>query len=110
MLVLVALLAALAVSACGSGDDDAGSDDGGDTGGAPDAMQQLFVDKGCAECHGQNGEGTDTARTELAGTRMIIQQFSTRVRNGKGSAMPAHTPEQITDDEIKQLYEWLKNK
>ena len=80
--VLVALLVALALSACGGGGGDDSGDDA-DTGGSSDAAQQLFADKGCAECHGASGEGTDTARTELAGTRMIIQQFSTRVRNGK---------------------------
>jgi hypothetical protein len=39
---------------------------------------------------------------------MIIQQFQTRVRNGRGSAMPAHTPAQISDEEIRTLYDWLR--
>jgi mono/diheme cytochrome c family protein len=95
--------------ACGgsSGDDDGGN--GGD-GGASDgaAAMQLFADKGCAECHGAEGEGTDVARTNLQETRLIIQQFEARVRNGRGSAMPGLDETQITDEEIRILHDWLK--
>jgi mono/diheme cytochrome c family protein len=105
--LLLALLVALLASACG------GSDSGDDAAAAGDdaqvnAASELFAAKGCAECHGANGEGTDTPRTELMGTRMIIQQFETRIRNGRGSAMPAHTPDQITDEEIQTLFDWLR--
>jgi mono/diheme cytochrome c family protein len=106
-LPLLVLAIALVVAACGgsdSGDSSAGSD--GDSQG--NAAQELFSAKGCAECHGAEGEGTDTAPVALAGTRMIIQQFQTRVRNGRGSAMPAFTPDQISDDEIRTLYDWLR--
>jgi mono/diheme cytochrome c family protein len=109
-LLLVVAGVALAAAACGGGsdDDDAAANEGGggSDGGAEAA---LFAAKGCAECHGAEGEGTDQPNTELAGTRMIIQQFETRVRNGKGSAMPAFGEDQITDEEIDTLYEWLKN-
>ncbi len=107
--ILLLLSGGLAI-ACGGGDDD---DDGGDAG-ADDptavAAQALFVEVGCAECHGENGEGDGVnPRTNLAGTRMIISQFRTRVRNGKGSAKPAFTEDQISDEQIEQLYEWLSN-
>lgn len=106
-LPLILLVIVLVVAACGgsdSGDDAASSDS--DT--QANAARDLFAAKGCAECHGADGEGTDTAPESLAGTRMIIQQFQTRVRNGRGSAMPAYTPDQITDDEIRTLYDWLR--
>lgn len=98
----------LAVAACGGGsdaDDDAAAADAGNQ---ASVARDLFAAKGCAECHGANGEGTDTASTALSGTRMIIQAFETRVRNGRGSAMPAHTPDQISDEEIRTLYDWLR--
>jgi mono/diheme cytochrome c family protein len=106
------LLVALAVlSACGGGSDDGGN--GGEDGGNGDtgnAAQQLFVQVGCAECHGDQGQGDGTnRRTEIAGTRMILMQFEARVRNGRGSAMPGYTPEQITDEQINELWEWLRN-
>lgn len=98
---------ALVLSACG------GSGSGGDAADAEsndqaNAARELFAAKGCAECHGDDGQGTDTAPVALADTRMIIQQFQTRVRNGRGSAMPAHTPDQISDDEIRAIYDWLR--
>jgi mono/diheme cytochrome c family protein len=40
---------------------------------------------------------------------MILMQFEARVRNGRGSAMPGYTPEQITDEQINELWEWLRN-
>jgi mono/diheme cytochrome c family protein len=106
-LALLVLALALLTAACGGGSGGDGDDSGQDDA-AVNAARELFASKGCAECHGADGEGTDSAPIALAGTRMIIQQFQTRVRNGRGSAMPAHTPEQISDDEIRVLYDWLR--
>ncbi len=104
----VALLVVVLV-ACGDDDDADEQATGGDDGAAAAAAAAaLFATKGCAECHGAEGEGMDRPNSELAGTRLIIQQFSTRVRNGKGSAMPGYGPEQLTDEEIRALWEWLR--
>lgn len=105
LLLLLALL--LATAACG-GDSDAGDSAAAEDNQGSDA-RDLFAAKGCAECHGPDGTGTDTAPASLAGTRMIIQQFETRVRNGRGRSMPAHTVDQISDEEIGVLYDWLRN-
>lgn len=105
-LLLLVLLIATVVTACGGSEN--GDDAAADSGGQANAARELFAAKGCAECHGSNAEGTDAAPTPLAGTRMIIQQFQTRIRNGRGSAMPAHTPDQISDEEIQALYDWLR--
>ena len=96
------------VSCGGSGDDNTDSD--GD-GGAPAAneAQTIFIEQGCAECHGDEGEGTDQG-SSIAGTRMIPQAFETRIRNGRGAAMPAYTEEQVSAEDIQLLYEWLSNK
>jgi mono/diheme cytochrome c family protein len=110
LLLGVVLLLGLG-AACGgsSGDDD--DEDAGGGASADDAMVQLFAAKGCAECHGAEGEGvSDIANSDLAGTRLIIQQFSTRVRNGKGSAMQGYGPEHISDEEVRMLWEWLREK
>jgi mono/diheme cytochrome c family protein len=40
---------------------------------------------------------------------MIIQQFETRVRNGRGDSMPGYTVEQISDEQINELWEWLRS-
>ena len=106
-LLLLVMIVATVTAACGGSDngDDAAAVDSSSQ---ANAARDLFAAKGCAECHGPDGGGTDAAPTALAGTRMIIQQFQTRVRNGRGSAMPAHSPDQISDDEIRTLYDWLR--
>jgi mono/diheme cytochrome c family protein len=101
----------LLLAGCGgsSGGGDNAADSGA-TSAATDAAQQLFADRGCAACHGARGEGDGTTpNTKLAGTRYIIGQFQQRVRNGKGSAMPAAGPDKISDDEIKTLHDWLQS-
>jgi mono/diheme cytochrome c family protein len=106
LVVLVLLVGGLAV-ACGGGDDD--DDGGGDEDPAAVEAQALFVETGCAECHGENGEGDgENARTVVMGTRMIIQQFEARVRNGRGSAMPGYGEDQLTEEQIDMLWEWLR--
>lgn len=102
---------AFVLVACG-GDAESGNGNGDDTG--DDALvneaQTIFIEQGCAECHGEQGEGTGEPRTEIAGTRMIIQAFTTRVRNGRGAAMPGYSEEQISEEEIQFLHDWLRNK
>lgn len=115
VVALVCLTLMLLVS-CGGSE---GSGDGGESGGDgnPDgnsvatdggAAAEVYARLNCAECHGPDGEGTDTPRTEIAGHRLIIQQFQTRIRNGRGSAMPGYGADQISDEEIQALYDWLK--
>src|SRR5690606_18682320 len=107
LVILIFLLGGLA-AACGGGDDD---DDGADAADDPAASeaQALFVETGCAECHGESGEGdgADT-KTEIRGTRMIIQAFKQRVRNGRGAAMPGYSEEQLTEEQVELLWEWLR--
>jgi mono/diheme cytochrome c family protein len=106
VLGVLILLAGL-LAACGGGDDD--DDDGGAEDPAAAEAQALFVETGCAECHGENGEGDGAnPRTVVQDTRMIIQQFQARVRNGRGSAMPGYGEDQLTDAQIEMLWEWLR--
>lgn len=110
--VLATLALALALGLlAGCGGSDGGSADTDADAAAADTTVQLWAERGCAECHGAQGEGVESiARSELIGTRMIIQQFRTRVRNGKGSAMPAYSEAQISDEEIALFHEWLRAK
>lgn len=93
--------------ACG-GDSGDGNGDGSSGGDAPaNEAQAIFIEVGCAECHGEEGEGATAG--SLQGTRTILAAFSTRVRNGRGEAMPAYSPEQISDEEIAMIHEWLRS-
>jgi mono/diheme cytochrome c family protein len=101
---------ALLLTACGGSN---GSDSGSNSNsiGAGEAAvseaQALFIEVGCAECHGEQGEGVDGKARSLQGKRMLYDQFSRRVRNGRGSAMPAYTVEEISDEQVMMLHEWL---
>lgn len=112
---LSSLLSALALSlvlvSCGGDDSSSGNGAGPDT--ASDAPQNeaqaIFVEVGCAECHGEQGEGVEGIASSLQGTRTIFPAFQTRVRNGRGEAMPEYSEEQISDEEIALVHEWLQN-
>ena len=71
---------------------------------APDIHgPQLFVEKGCAACHGQNAEGSAIAPALPGHT---AEQVRRQVRNPIG-AMPRFGPEQISDGELKDLIEFV---
>ena len=64
---------------------------------------QLFSEKGCAACHGQNAEGSDIAPALPGHT---AEQVRRQVRNPIGT-MPRFGPEQITDEELEELVEFI---
>ncbi len=64
---------------------------------------QLFVEKGCAACHGQNGEGSAIAPALPGHT---AEQVKRQVRNPIG-AMPRFGPAQISDEELEELIEFI---
>ena len=64
---------------------------------------QLFADKGCAACHGQNGEGSNIAPALPGHT---AEQVRRQVRNPVG-AMPSFGPEKISDEELEELVEFI---
>ncbi len=67
------------------------------------AGKQLFIDKGCAACHGQNAEGTNIASSlPEHNAEQVIRQ----VRSPVGS-MPRYSPEQISDDELEMITDYI---
>ncbi len=69
------------------------------------AGRQLFIDKGCAACHGQNAESTDIAPALPGHNREdVIRQ----VRSPIGS-MPRSGPEQISDAELEMIVDYIKS-
>lgn len=64
---------------------------------------QLFVEKGCAACHGQNGEGSAIAPALPGHT---AEQVRRQVRNPIG-LMPKFGPERLNDDELEELIEFI---
>jgi len=68
--------------------------------------KQLFEKDGCYECHGYAAQGgRDGAR--LAATAMNAQSFSRYVRRPSG-AMPAFTVKVLSDQELLDIYAYVK--
>jgi mono/diheme cytochrome c family protein len=104
------LVVSFLLVACG-GSDAANGSQGDESGGSEPVVeaQAIFIEVGCAECHGEQGEGVEGKGASLQGTLTILNAFQTRVRNGRGQAMPAFSEEEISDDEIEIIHEWLRN-
>ena len=60
----------------------------------------------CAACHGENAEGSQGPR--LAGMELEYDEFLAKVRHG-GGEMPSISEKEISDDEVKQVFEFLKS-
>ena len=60
----------------------------------------------CAACHGENAEGGQGPR--IAGIDIEYDELLAKVRHG-GGEMPSIPQKEITDDEVKQVLEYLKS-
>ena len=68
--------------------------------------KRVFDKDGCYECHGYAGEGgRDGAR--IAQTTMPAAAFARYVRR-PGGAMPAFTQKVLSDQELADIYAYLK--
>jgi mono/diheme cytochrome c family protein len=74
----------------------------------PDAATgaALWPTLPCQGCHGDVAQGGRGPR--LAGTGLSFDQVLLMVRSGKG-IMPAFTPEQVSDDQLRGVYAWLES-
>ena len=93
----------------GQGDSGEGGEEGSEGGGSEQASSGDFDAEGfardnCASCHGEDfSGGTGPA---LAGTSLSEEDFSSTVREGPAS-MPAFSEDQIADEDLTALYEYL---
>jgi len=69
--------------------------------------KRLFLRDGCYECHGYAGQGSrDGAR--LASTILSVQGLIRYVRRPTG-AMPAFTDKVVSDQELTDIYAYVKS-
>ena len=69
--------------------------------------QKIFMKQNCYYCHGTTGQGTrDGAR--LAQTALNLQGVIRYVRKPAG-AMPAFTEKILSDQELTDIYAYLKS-
>lgn len=85
-----------------SGNDESDSDS--DEASSSDFDAEGYAKQNCASCHGQDFSGG--MGPAIAGTDLSEDDFHDIVRNGK-NAMPAHSEDEISDDDMKVLYDYF---
>jgi len=70
----------------------------------PAAQQTPWVQVGCGGCHGANAEGGSAPA--LTGEDFSYDKFQRVVREGE-EGMPAYSTSQISDTDLKSMYDWL---
>jgi mono/diheme cytochrome c family protein len=81
---------------------------------APDLArgEGLYASKGCAECHGAQGEGVAGKGSVVAGTPLDYQAFEDLMRTGaSGELGPDHLygPSAISPSGMAALHAWLQS-
>lgn len=76
------------------------------TAGDPAAGQKVWASQPCSGCHGANAEGGSAPK--LAATARSYDRVLAQVRKG-GGPMPAFPADQISDQDVQNLYAWLKS-
>jgi ubiquinol-cytochrome c reductase cytochrome c subunit len=97
--VALALFAVCAASVGGVGSALAASADKG---------KVAFVQHGCWQCHGYNGQSTVTSNGRvIARTALPLDAFKAFVRGSNG-AMPPYRPPVLSDDDLDDIYAYLQ--
>jgi mono/diheme cytochrome c family protein len=69
----------------------------------------AFVQHGCWQCHGFNGQSTVTSNGRvLARTALPLDAFKSFVRNSNG-AMPPYRPPVLSDGDLDDIYTYLQS-
>ncbi|HNS50082.1 MAG TPA: cytochrome c [Anaerolineae bacterium] len=70
----------------------------------PAVQQHLWLQAGCAACHGQQAEGGSGPR--LAGEDWEYDKYVRKVREGD-DGMPAFSSDRLSDADMRAIYDWL---
>ncbi len=103
MVLAASLIVTLAVVACGSSTP---ATKPGAAIGDVAKGKTLYNSKGCVACHGPNAEGGVGPKT--AGTALSFEDFKKQVRTPRDTMLP-FTPAQVSDDELRDIYAYLKS-
>lgn len=74
--------------------------------------QTAYVNRGCAECHGEQGEGLPDKGATLASTELTLSEFTEWLRTGgKGQLGNDHIfgPSAISPGGMTALHAWLQS-
>lgn len=70
----------------------------------PATEESLWVQVGCGGCHGANAGGGSAPA--LTGQAYAYSEFQRVVREGE-EGMPAYSASQISDTDLRRMYDWL---
>lgn len=106
-LITLLLGTTLALSACGSSDDNANKpeNEGGTTTTSAGEADHIYKNK-CLSCHGANLEGAFGPELKNVGSTLSKEEIETIIIEGKGG-MPAKL---IKEDQAALVAEWLSEK
>src|SRR5258707_13013647 len=71
--------------------------------------KKLFMSDGCYECHGRQGQGAaQTGAARIGPPQLSFEGFQSYVRNPKIN-MPPYTSKAIPDQDLGDIYAYLKS-
>ncbi len=73
---------------------------------ATDRGKKDYVEMGCYQCHGYQGQGGGGPR--IAPKPLSLEAFTRLVRRPP-NVMPAYSPKVISDEKLKRIHEYLKS-
>lgn len=88
----------------GGGEEESSEEGGGEEASSGDFDAEGFARDNCASCHGEDFSGG--MGPALAGTSLDEATFAETVRSGPAS-MPAFSKDQIADEDLTALYEFM---
>jgi ubiquinol-cytochrome c reductase cytochrome c subunit len=73
----------------------------------PREDRALYVDYGCYQCHGYEGQGGEASR--IAPTAYPLETFAARVRR-PSNEMPAYAREVLSDADLEAIYRYVRSR
>ena len=70
--------------------------------------RQLYKKDGCYECHGLEGQGSQSTGPRLGPDPIPLEAFIMYIREPAG-AMPVYTAKVVSDQELTDIYAFLKS-
>jgi mono/diheme cytochrome c family protein len=71
--------------------------------------KKLFMSDGCYECHGQQGQGAaQTGAARIGPPQLSFEGFQTYVRSPRNQ-MPPYTAKALPDQDLADIYAYLKS-
>jgi len=71
--------------------------------------KKLFMGDGCYECHGRQGQGAaQTGAARIGPPQLSFEGFQSYVRNPKAN-MPPYTSRAISDQDLNDIYAYMKS-